>query len=74
MRLSKKVISLLIAITLILSSLPFSVIRSAAATTGVTDSSLALRRPVASVYVTDVTRVAYSRYSMKQPSGSNSVI
>ncbi len=76
MKSCKKIISFLIAITLILSSLPFSLMTtaSAAAEQRSTDSSLAIRRPVASVYVTDVTRVAFEKYSMKQPSGSNSVI
>ena len=76
MKSCKKIISLLIAITLLLSSLPFSLATqaSAAADPRAADSSLAIRRPVASVYVTDVTRVAYAKNSMRQPSGSNSVI
>ena len=76
MKSCRKIISLLIAITLILSSLPFSLVTSASAADNAkaADSSLAIKRPVASVYVTDVTRVAYAKNSMKQPSGSNSVI
>ncbi|MEE1065098.1 MAG: hypothetical protein UH249_03105 [Acutalibacteraceae bacterium] len=76
MKSCKKIISLLIAITLILSSLPLSLATqaSAAADPRAADSTLAIRRPVASVYVTDVTRVAYAKNSMRQPSGGNSVI
>lgn len=78
MKKCRKVISLIIALTLILSSLPItlgsSAFTSAAAEVRATDSSLVLKRPVASVYVTEVTRVAYALNSMKQPSGSNSVI
>ena len=75
MKSCRKVISLLIAITLILSSLPITLATTAsAAEPRATDASLVLKRPVASVYVTDVTRVAFERYSMRQPLGSNSVI
>ena len=78
MKKCRKVISLIIALTLILSSLPITlgspVFTAVAADARATDSSLVLKRPVASVYVTDITRVAYAVNSMKQPSGSNSVI
>ena len=76
MKSCRKIISFLIAITLILSSLPFSLVTQAAAAADpkAADSSLAIRRPVASVHVTDVTRVAYAKNSMRQPSGSNSII
>ncbi len=78
MKKCRKVISLLIALTLILSSLPITLgspaFTAAAAEARATDASLVIKRPVASVYVTDITRVAYAVNSMKQPSGSNSVI
>lgn len=78
MKKCRKVLSLFIALTLILSSLPITLGSSAftasAAEVRATDASLVLKRPVASVYVTDITRVAYAVNSMKQPSGSNSVI
>ena len=78
MKKCNKVISLIIALALILTSLPItlgsSTFTSSAAEIRATDSTLVLKRPVASVYVTEVTRVAYARNSMKQPSGSNSVI
>ncbi len=75
MKLCRKVISLLIAITLILSSLPITLgMTASAAEPRATDASLVLKRPVASIYVTDITRVAYAANSMKQPSGDNSVI
>ncbi|MBQ8574642.1 MAG: hypothetical protein IJ447_01160 [Clostridia bacterium] len=72
----KKVISLIIAVALVLSSLPFAVSFGTltASASVAADSSLVINRPMATVAVTEVTRVAYSTYSMKQPSGSNSVI
>ena len=71
MRSFKKIISLLIAITLVLSSIPFTMPTASAAAV---DASVVIKRPVASVYVTDVTRVAFAKNSMKQPLGSDSVI
>ncbi len=70
----RKIISFIIAMAIVLSSLPLAVETLTASAAEPADSSLVMNRPVASVNVTEVTRVAYASYSMKQPSGSNSVI
>ena len=72
----KRILSLILSVALVLSVLPFAMssggpVASAALES---DPSLVIKRPTANVSVTEVTRVAYSKYSMKQPSGSNSVI
>ncbi len=72
----KRILSLIIATALVLSSLPFAVsgggiVASAAVQA---DATLDIDRPLATVAVTEVTRVAYSAYTMRQPSGDNSVI
>ncbi len=72
----KKLISVFIAVALVFSSLPITFFNAGAAEPGdiAADSSLIIKRPMASLQVSDVTRVAYQRYSMRQPTGSDSVI
>ncbi|MBQ5591453.1 MAG: hypothetical protein IIU80_00705 [Clostridia bacterium] len=70
----KRLASLIIAFALIMTSLPFTITTASAAPDISANSSLAIRRPMAIVNVTDVTRVAYAVNSMRSPSGSNSVI
>ena len=73
MKISRKVISVIIAVALVLTALPLSIVTAGAASNQ-PDDSLKLNRPMANMYVTPVTRVAYALYSMKAPTGSNSVI
>ena len=73
MKITKRIFSLITAIALLVTIVPFTASEASAANVAA-DSSLVIKRPVASVYVTDVTRVAFAQNSMKQPSGSNSVI
>ena len=73
MKISKRIFSLITAVALLLTVVPYTVSGVSAASV-TADSSLVLKRPAASMYVTDVTRVAYAQNSMKQPEGSNSVI
>lgn len=70
----KRFASLVVVLALIMSALPFAVTNSSAAPDVSANYSLSVRRPMAVVNVTEVTRVAYAVNSMKQPSGSNSVI
>jgi hypothetical protein len=69
----KKIVSILMITALVISSVPFAMVSSSALSASA-DASLVLNRPAASIVVTDVTRVAYAANSMKQPSGTNSVI
>lgn len=73
MKKMKKIISILVAVVLVLTALPLSFISGTAASSQ-PDESLKLNRPMANLYVTPVTRVAYAANSMKAPSGNNSVI
>ncbi len=72
----KKIMSVLIALALAVTSLPIALVSADAAEVRAVpaDQSLVIKRPMATVQVTDVTRVAYARYSMRQPVGSDSVI
>lgn len=69
-KITKKILSVIIAAALVLTALPMSFVSGSA----VTDDSLKLNRPMANFYVSPVTRVAYEQNSMKAPSGNNSVI
>ena len=73
MKIVKRLASLIVATALVLTSLPFAITVSAAPDVSA-NSSLAIRRPMAIVDVTEVTRVAYAVNSMHAPSGTNSVI
>ena len=75
MKLLKKIVSALMAAALMATAVPFTAVpASAAVPDRVSDASLVLNRPMASVIVSEVTRVAYKSNSMVQPSGNNSVI
>ena len=74
MKIVKRLASLLIAIALVLTTMPFTMPVVDAAADVSADSSLSIKRPMAIVNVTEVTRVAYSVNSMRSPSGNNSAI
>ena len=69
-KITKKILSVILAAALVLAALPVCITTGSA----VTDDSLKMNRPMANLYVTPVTRVAYEQNSMKAPSGNNSVI
>ena len=75
MKLKRKLVSILMVIALILSSVPLTLMPGGVtATAAPADPKLVLNRPTASIYVNEVTRVAYASNSLKPPSGNNSVI
>ena len=74
MRKIKKVLSIILAVALVCTAVPMSFVGATAEGSADADASLVLNRPMASLLVTDITRVAYQTNSMKAPSGNNSVI
>ena len=75
MKLKRKIISILMVIALVLSSIPLTLMPGGiTAAAAPADPTLVLNRPTASIYVNEVTRVAYATNSLKPPVGNNSVI
>ena len=75
MKLRRKAVSILMVIALVLSSIPLTLVSGGiTAAAAPADPTLVLNRPTASIYVNEVTRVAYSTNSLKPPVGNNSVI